>query len=177
MAETDAERDRRQASESAALWDADPALAEIERVARRIAESWRRGDPHRGTPRQREALAQAGERSEEALEALERLPVARALGDVHRVQHLAFTLGVYSRDMDALLGVVERIESRPRRSRSSGARQPERDDQIRAWGLLKQAERQSPLPLEDLAGRARSHFKDLGLTQRQLERILAPIFD
>jgi hypothetical protein len=79
--------------------------------------------------------------------------------------------------MDALLGAVRRIESRPRRTRNSRPRNPERDDQIRAWGLLKQAERQSPLPLEDLAGRARAHFKDLGLTQRQLERILAPIFD
>ncbi len=172
MAETDAERERRQASEAASLGDADPALAEIERNARRIAEAWRHGDPTRGTPRQREALARAGEQAEQALEALTLLPEARAHGDVHRVQHLAYGLGVYSRDMGELLSVVQRIESKPRRARNH-----ERDDKIRAWGLLKQMERQSPLPLGDLATRAKHHFKQLPLSQRQLERILAPIFD
>jgi hypothetical protein len=177
MAETDAERERRQASEAATLWDADPALAEIERNARRIAEAWRHGDPTRGTPRQREALARAGEQAEQALQALTLLPEARAHGDVHRVQHLAYGLGVYSRDMGELLSVVEQIESKPQRARSPSARNQERDEKIRAWGLLKQIERQSPLPLGDLATRAKDHFKQLQLSQHQLERILAPIFD
>ncbi len=177
MAETDAERERCQASETDAFWEANPALAEIERHATRIAEAWRHGDPTRGTPRQREALARAGEQSEQALQALALLPKAHAHGDVHRVQHLAYALGVYSRDMGELLSVVQRIESKPRRARNRGARNHERDDKIRAWGLLKQMERQSPLPLGDLATRAKDHFKQLHLSQRQLERILAPIFD
>ncbi len=177
MAETDADRERRQAAETDPFSEADPALAEIERNATRIAEAWRQGDPTRGTPRQREALARAGEQSEQALQALALLPYARAHGDVHRVQHLAYALGVYSRDMGELLSVVQRIESKPRRARNPGAQNHERDDKIRAWGLLKQVERQSPLPLGDLATRAKDHFKQLRLSQRQLERILAPIFD
>ncbi len=177
MAETDAERERRQASEMDMFSEADPALAEIERNATRIAEAWRQGDPTRGSPRQRQALARAGEQSEQALQALELLPEARVRGDVHRVQHLAYALGVYSRDMGELLRIVQRIESTPRRARNRGAKNHERDDMIRAWGLLKQMERQSPLPLGDLATRAKHHFKQLPLSQRQLERILAPIFD